>query len=122
RTLQFDQFRWFAEIEPARDPFRLFAFDAFAIEQIDSTIKLQQHAAERIQFLREFRLELERTRGDPPFVAGKQSFRGHLLANELRGFGGGRGVQCVWDGFHDGTLSVDGASVKMERMKAENDE
>ena len=53
RTLERDEFRRLAEIEPARDPFRLFAFGAFAVKQIDRAIKLQQHAAQRFNFLRQ---------------------------------------------------------------------
>jgi hypothetical protein len=114
--LQFDQFRRFAKFKPARDPIRLLAFNAFAIEQIDRAIKLQEHAAERIEFLPEFLIELEGSRGDAPFVTRKQTFGRHLFANELRGVGGGRRVRCNWNGFHARTLSADLSTVKNERQ------
>ena len=53
RTLERDEFRRLAEVEPAGDPFRLFAFNTFAVKQIDRAIKLQQHPAQRFNFLRQ---------------------------------------------------------------------
>src|SRR6266536_2611424 len=49
-ALKLDQAAWFPKVEPARDPFRLFALDALAIEQVDRAVKLEQDAAERFQF------------------------------------------------------------------------
>ena len=51
RALECDQVGGFALVEPARDPFRLLAFDALAVEQIDRAIELQQHAPERFQLV-----------------------------------------------------------------------
>ena len=117
-ALEVDQFRRLAKFQPARDPLRLLAFHAFAVKEIDRAIKLQEHAAERIQFLREFFIELERGGGDAPLVTGKQTLGGHLFAHELRGFGGDSRVRCNWDGFHARTLSAESAIVKNERKSA----
>src|SRR6266705_3209459 len=42
RALDVDQVRRLPNIEPLRDPCRLLAFDALAIEQIDGAVKLQK--------------------------------------------------------------------------------
>ena len=90
RALEFDEFGRFAEIEPAGDPFRLFAFDALAVKQIDGAIKLQQHAAEGFEIFGQRRLEPERGRGHAPFVSGEQPAAWHPAADKTRGFRGGR--------------------------------
>ena len=43
-ALDLDEFSRLALVQPAGNPLRLFAFRAFAVEQIDRAIELQQHA------------------------------------------------------------------------------
>ena len=73
RTLERDEFRRLAEIEPAGDPFRLFALGAFAVEQIDRAIKLQQHPPQRFNFLRQIFAEWKRHWRNPPVESGEQT-------------------------------------------------
>ena len=111
-----DEFGGLTLIEPLSDPFRLFAFDTFAVEQIDCAIELKQHAAQRFQFFGHLRLQTKWGRGDAPFVSGEQSPGGHLVADksrDLRRRGGGRRRR---NGFHARTVSVELATVKNERM------
>ena len=70
---ELDQFGGLAQVEPARDPFRLFAFHALAVKQIDRAIELQQHAPERFDLLRQRRPEREWGRRDPPIVIREQA-------------------------------------------------
>src|ERR1017187_681826 len=92
QELKLDQFPWFAEVEPARDPFRLFALGALAVKQIDRAIKLQQQASERFQFLHHFRAEAKWSRGGPPVMSGEQAFFRQMIANESRAVSGGQFV------------------------------
>lgn len=82
--LPFDQFGGLAPVEQCRDPRRLFAGDALAIEQIDRAIKLQADAAERFNFLRRFRAERKRSRGDTPRLVGEQAAGRQLGTDEFR--------------------------------------
>ena len=84
RALQRDQFGGFALVEPARDPFGLFAFDALAVEQVDRAIELQQHAPERFDLFGQRWRRAEGDRRDPPLVAGEQALRGQLVADKAR--------------------------------------
>ena len=45
-ALEFDELGGLALVQPAGDPFRLLAFHALAVEQIDRAIELQQHPPE----------------------------------------------------------------------------
>ena len=53
RALKRDQVGGLALVQPAGDPFGLFAFHALAVKQIDRAIELKQHAAERFHLLRQ---------------------------------------------------------------------
>ena len=51
-----------AAVQPIGDPGGLFAFAAFPVEEVDGAVKLEQHAAERIQLAGDGRFERERIR------------------------------------------------------------
>ena len=107
RALPLDQFTWFAQIEPARDPLRLLAFGAFPIKQIDRAIKLQQHAAERFDFLRQLGAQRKGGRGDAPFMAGKEPVGRQTIANQAPDFGGGHGSWGFDVDWHGGNGNLD---------------
>ena len=93
RTLERDEFRRFAEIEPAGDPFRLLALGAFAVKQIDRAIELQQHPPQRFDFPGQFFVERKRYRRNPPVQPGEQTARRERVADE---FGLVGGVHNFW--------------------------
>ena len=97
-ALERDKFGRFAEVEPARNPFRLLALGTLAVQQIGGAIKLQQHAPERLKFLCHFRTQCKRLRRNPPVESGKKSARRNLPADKS---GKVRGGFCVSrKGFH----------------------
>jgi hypothetical protein len=88
-ALRFQKPGRLALIEPARDPFGLFAFEAVAMQEIYRAVECQQDAPKRIELTRELGTEGERMRGYAPFVAGEETLLRHGVADELRSFGGG---------------------------------
>ena len=83
RTLERDEFGGFPKVEPAGDPFGLFAFGALAVEQIDGAIKLEEDAAQGFDFLGERFAEREGGGADAPFLAGEETAGGQGGADEL---------------------------------------
>src|SRR5206468_10635229 len=80
RALQLDKFSRFALVEPTGDPFRLFPFGAFAIEQIDRTIELKQHTTKSFEIFGEFCAESERDGRHAPGMPGKKTLRRQSVA------------------------------------------
>ena len=87
RALELDEFRWLPLIEKIRNPRRLFARDALAIEQIDRAIKLEEHAPEGIQLLRQICPERKRHRRDAPGLIREQAAGRKSVADVGRSIG-----------------------------------
>ena len=83
-ALQFDQFRRLALVQPARDPRRLFAGQALAIEQITAAIELEQDPAQTFQFRRQFGAQRKGRGRNAPILPGKQAAVGQSRADEAR--------------------------------------
>src|SRR5689334_14310811 len=88
RTLQREQLSRLSIIKTAGNPLGLFAFKAFAVEQIDRPIKLKQDASKGIDIGGKFRPESKWIWRNAPIMAREEAFRRHLAANQARAFGG----------------------------------
>lgn len=93
-TLPRDEFSRLAAVEPAGDPVRLFALDTLAVKQVCSAIKLQEHAPERVEFLRGLLTEWKWSGGDAPVLACKQAAGWQCVANGMGGLSGVCHVRC----------------------------
>ncbi|MCZ7638907.1 MAG: hypothetical protein M5U12_24350 [Verrucomicrobia bacterium] len=71
-SLQRDQLRGLAAVQPVRHPGRLFALDAPAVQQVHRPIELVQHPSEHLDLPSERRLKRERLQGHSPLEPGKQ--------------------------------------------------
>ena len=85
RTLEFNQSGRFAAIQQFCNPCRLLAFHAAPVKQVDGAVKLQQHPAQRFNFLRQIFIQRKRLRRNAPVESGKKFAVGNLFTNELRG-------------------------------------
>ena len=82
-ALNFDQFRGFALIEPSRDPFGLFAFDTFSIEQINCAIELQQNATELFPIPSPILSRAQMEQGKCAILVRRISHRQAFVSNKL---------------------------------------
>src|ERR1039458_2833280 len=88
RTLEFDEVGRLALVQPAGDPFRLLAFRALPVKQIDRSIELKQDASERFDLLCQGGPKRIGDRRGPPIVLCEQALGRQALPNEARTLGG----------------------------------